>query len=171
MDIGQMPLITRLQHLDLKNYLPFDILTKVDRASMASSLEVRVPLLDHHVVERAATLPAELKLRWSRDHGRLRISKKHVLKSLLRRRFADDFDERPKMGFGVPLGGWFATTLRAEVEHKLLRSPVLFNILSYEVVAKLVEEHSPSHDNSTKLWNLLFLEEWMRCHDDALPSH
>lgn len=63
MDIGRQPLISRLQHLDMMTYLPFDILTKIDIASMANSLETRVPLLDHVLVETAATIPAEFKLR------------------------------------------------------------------------------------------------------------
>ena len=81
LELEGAPLLTRLQYLDLMMYLPFDILTKVDVAAMANSLEVRVPLLDHHVVELAATMPTELKLKpWPTAS-----SAKHILKNLARR--------------------------------------------------------------------------------------
>src|SRR5207248_9304014 len=89
----------RLQHLDLETYLPGDILTKVDRMSMAHSIEARVPLLDHTLVELAATIPPELKLR-----GR---TTKYVFKQALAGRLPEAILHRPKRGFAVPLGAWF----------------------------------------------------------------
>ena len=88
------PLVTRLQHLDLMAYLPFDILTKVDIAAMANSLEVRVPLLDHHVVELAATMPSELKLKPIAGG----FDKKHMLKELARRRYPAGADRSAEDG-------------------------------------------------------------------------
>ena len=170
MNIGNQPMISRLQHLDLMAYLPFDILTKVDRVSMANSLEVRVPLLDHKLVETAATMPAEFKLREEKINNSVHYDKKHILKKLSVRRYPADIIDRPKMGFGVPLGIWFATKLKHDIQNRLFESeylPVLFNM---DQIKKVFDMHTVTSDYSTKLWNLLFLEEWMRSHHDSLPA-
>src|SRR4029079_16340609 len=91
--------LSSAQDMDLDGYLPLDILTKVDRMSMAHSLEARVPLLDHELVEFAATIPPELQLR----HG----TKKYLFKRALRGILPDAIIDRPKQGFAVPLGRWF----------------------------------------------------------------
>jgi asparagine synthase (glutamine-hydrolysing) len=170
MDIGKEPLISRLQHLDLMAYLPFDILTKVDIASMANSLEVRVPLLDHILVETAATIPAEFKFRTNQFSDQDVYEKKFILKQLARRRYPLETFDRPKMGFGIPLGNWFAGKLNGEVRRRLLDSEFLPLLLDREEIANLVNLHSHQIDISTKLWNLLFLEEWMRSHAAALEG-
>lgn len=170
MDIGEMPLITRLQHLDLMAYLPGDILTKVDIASMANSLEVRVPLLDHVLVETAATIPSAFKLLERREAGRTVYEKKWILRELAKRRYPEELIERRKMGFGVPMGRWLAGKLRPLMEERLLRSPVLPLLFEPKAVRDMVERHSEQHDLSARLWNLLFLDEWMRTHADAFPS-
>ena len=100
-------------------YLPFDILTKVDIAAMANSLEVRVPLLDHHVVELAATMPTELKLKPLAEG----VERKHVLKNLARRWYPEDLITRKKMGFGIPVGDWMADSLKDQTQERLLNSP------------------------------------------------
>lgn len=169
MDIGKKPLISRLQHLDLMAYLPFDILTKVDIASMANSLEVRVPLLDHILVETAATIPLEFKFREERHSRMVSYEKKLILKHLAKRRYPAETIDRPKMGFGIPLGNWFAGKLREEVRNRLLDSEFLQLLFNLKEIEKLLDRHSQQYDLSTKLWNLLFLEEWMRSHVDALP--
>lgn len=165
LDIGEVPLVSRLQHLDLMQYLPFDILAKVDVASMANSLEVRVPLLDHHVVELAATMPSEHKLR-PIEAG---FDKKFILKQLAKRRYPASLIDRPKMGFGVPIGEWMAGPLRAQVEERLLSSPVLPRLLERDAVETVWTRHLAQRDGTAKLWNLLFLEEWLRTHEAALP--
>lgn len=155
------PLLSRLQHLDLMTYLPFDILTKVDIASMANSLEVRVPLLDHNVVEMAARIPAKYKL--TEDY-----EKKYILKQVAKQRYPASIIDRPKMGFGIPLGIWFATKLRNDVQRKLLLSkylPIYFNM---QYIAQMLNAHNQINDHSARIWNLLFLEEWMSSHSNVI---
>lgn len=161
MDVDGAPIVTRLQHLDLMAYLPNDILTKVDIAAMANSLEVRVPLLDHHVVELAATMPAEHKLKPLADGS---YDKKHILKRLARQRYPADLIDRPKMGFGVPIGRWMAGKLRSQIEERLLRSPMLPRLVNMSEVAAIWQRHVTHQDATAKVWNLLFLEEWLRQH-------
>jgi asparagine synthase (glutamine-hydrolysing) len=165
LDVDGAPIVSRLQHLDLKAYLPYDILAKVDIAAMANSLEVRVPLLDHHVVELAATIPSEHKLKPLDDGS---FDKKHLLKRLAKQRYPAALIDRPKMGFGVPIGAWMATKLRPEVEARLLASPVLPRFFEMRSVETVWQRHVAHQDQTPKVWNLLFLEEWMRGHQAAL---
>jgi asparagine synthase (glutamine-hydrolysing) len=166
LDVDGAPIVTRLQHLDLMAYLPFDILTKVDVAAMANSLEVRVPLLDHLVIELAARMPSELKLK-PIPGG---FDKKHILKTLAKRRYPAELIDRPKMGFGVPIGDWMAGALREKVESRLLRSDALPQFFDMQAVEALWRRHLAHRDCTPKLWNLLFLDEWLNTHQDALPG-
>jgi asparagine synthase (glutamine-hydrolysing) len=149
--------LSRVQYADLKTYLPGDILTKVDRASMAHGLEVRVPLLDHGFVDWAGTVAPDLKL-----HGR---EGKYILKRAFEGRLDQDVLYRPKMGFGVPLARWFrgplAATVRARLQGGALAGCGLFD---GQAVARLVDEHmSGAHDRTEAIWSLLvfagFLEQ------------
>lgn len=162
------PIISQLQRLDLLAYLPYDILTKVDIASMANSLEVRAPLLDHELVEMAARIPSEHKLRVSVAGGKPFYDKKYLLKQVAKRRYPAELIDRRKMGFGVPLGAWFATTLKGEIHKRLLGSETLPSLMDMEVVRGYLERHSESNDLSARIWNLLFLEAWLDDHRDAL---
>ena len=163
------PILSALQNVDIHAYLPFDILVKTDIASMANSLEVRVPLLDHLVVEAAASMPSELKLKIERGtDGTVRYDKKHILKTLAGKYYDPGFIDRPKMGFGIPLGAWFAGKLRPAVEKKLLGSEFLDRYFDRAEIAALLARHTAEQDYSTRIWNLLFLEEWMRTHPEAL---
>lgn len=149
--------ISRVQYLDMKTYLVGDILTKVDRASMAHSLEVRVPLLDHEFVEWVSGLPPDLKLR-----GR---EGKFVFKKALRPHVSDDILYRPKMGFAVPLAAWFRGPLRDRVRGSLL-GPTLAEtgIFNRDFLLRLVDEHqSGLRDHSAALWSLLMYEAFQRC--------
>ncbi|MDO8680059.1 MAG: asparagine synthase (glutamine-hydrolyzing) [Acidobacteriota bacterium] len=166
LDLEGAPIVTRLQHLDFMAYLPFDILTKVDVAAMANSLEVRVPLLDHHVVELAATMPSELKLKPTANG----FDKKHILKNLAKRRYPAALIDRPKMGFGVPIGDWMADKLRDQVERRLRDSKTLPRFFDMPAVETLWRRHVSKRDGTAKIWNLLFLEEWLSTHVDALPD-
>ncbi len=141
---------------DLMLYLPEDILTKVDRTSMAVSLEVRVPILDHRVVEFAATLPPEQRLR-----GR---TGKYLLKRLLERYMPREHVHRPKRGFAVPLGAWFRKELRWELMDVLGPSQIrATGVFRPDAVDFLVRQHmSGRRDHSGLLWRLFVLHLWDR---------
>jgi asparagine synthase (glutamine-hydrolysing) len=157
--------VTRTTCADVLTYLPCDILTKVDIASMAFALEARSPFLDHEVVDFAARLPIEWKMRGR--HG----------KQILVDTFADllpkRIQTRAKMGFGVPLDHWFRNELRPLIEDVLL-SPSSLNrgLFQPAQVRKLVDEHVRGMwDHSYRLWSLLVLELWQRTFlDGAVPT-
>ena len=145
-----------IQYLDTKTYLVGDINTKVDRASMAHSLEVREPLMDHKLVEWLATLPSSLKLRGS--EGKL------LLKKAMESKLPDEVLHRPKMGFAVPLVRWFRGPLKARV-----RDVVLGNRLAdtgwfnQPYLEQLIQEHdSGARDHSSPLWSLLMFDAFLR---------
>jgi len=148
--------LSLVQYLDMKTYLPGDILTKVDRASMAHSLEVRVPILDHEVVEWISGLPAHLKLR-----GR---EGKYVFKRALEARLPHDILYRPKMGFAVPISGWFRGPLKERVREAVL-GPNLAStgLFDQKFLERLVDEHqSGMGEHSAALWSLLMFEAFIR---------
>ena len=163
------PIVSRLQLLDILTYLPGDILTKVDIASMANSLEVRSPFLDHELMELAATMPVEQKLHIKEKNGDKTYGKKDILRRLALRRYPSSIVERPKWGFGLPLGNWFASNLKIEVGERLYRSEALASIFDINQIKNLVSAHSRKRDLSAKLWNLLVIDEWMKTHPAALP--
>ncbi|HUH94116.1 MAG TPA: XrtA/PEP-CTERM system amidotransferase [Casimicrobiaceae bacterium] len=145
-----------VQYLDMKTYLVGDILTKVDRASMAHSLEVREPLLDHRLMEWLSTLPPALKLR-----GR---EGKYCFKKALEPYLPNEILYRPKMGFSVPLASWFRGPLRERVEAAVL-GPVLADsgYFNPRFLREMVDEHrSGARDYSVPLWSLLMFEAFLR---------
>ena len=153
---GSADPLSQVQYADFKTYLPGDILTKVDRASMASSLEVRVPLLDHTLVEWAARLPSRLKL-----HGR---EGKYVFKAALEPHVPKEILYRPKQGFAVPLARWFRGPLRQRLSDTLcgpvLRESGLFDM---GTVATVLDQHqSGERDHSAALWTLSMMESFLR---------
>ncbi|PWG62682.1 XrtA/PEP-CTERM system amidotransferase [Sediminicurvatus halobius] len=144
--------LSAVQYLDFKTYLPGDILTKVDRASMAHGLEVRVPLLDHEFVEWAATVPPALKLQ-GRDG-------KHVLKRAMRPMLSEGLMYRPKMGFAVPLAEWFRGPLRGAVRSSLLGERLAdVGWFDTAFLRRVVREHEAGlRDYSALIWSLLMFE-------------
>jgi len=147
--------LSLIQYLDYQTYLPGDINTKVDRASMAHSLETREPLMDHELVEWAARLPSQLKL--AGGEGKL------VLKKAMEPLLPDDVLYRPKMGFAVPLADWFRGPLRAEVQ-RVLNGETLARtgIFDTRTLARVAEEHlSGRRDRSAMIWTLLMFERFM----------
>jgi asparagine synthase (glutamine-hydrolysing) len=149
-------LLERMQFLDLVTYLPDDILTKVDRASMAVALEVRVPLIDHRVVEFAWHLPRPAKIRGG-------VSK-WLLRQVLYRHVPRELVERPKMGFGIPLGDWLRGPLRAWAEDLLAESRLRqAGLLDAARVRQIWSAHlSGRRNHEYMLWNALMLEAWRR---------
>ncbi|MFL5062271.1 MAG: asparagine synthase (glutamine-hydrolyzing) [Xanthobacteraceae bacterium] len=147
-------LLSRMQFLDLVTYLPDDILTKVDRATMAVGLEGRVPLLDHRVVAFAWTLPPRLKV----QHGK----SKWLLRQLLGRYVPETLFERPKMGFGVPIGAWLRGPLRDWAETLLAPARLAGGgLVRPEPVQQAWREHLAGTRNwQYPLWAVLMLEAW-----------
>jgi asparagine synthase (glutamine-hydrolysing) len=148
------PLLSRLMQVDKKTYLPDAMLHKVDRASMAVSLEVRVPLLDHRVVEYTSRIPDSLKYK--------RGVAKYLLKKLLNRYVPRPFFERPKMGFGVPIGRWLRDELKELLLTYLSRERLKGEgFFDHTFVEKKVQEHlSGQVDHKYRLWSLLMWQMW-----------
>ena len=156
-----LPPHSRMMRFDFETYLPEDVLTKVDRMSMAHSIESRVPLLDNEVIEFAATLPASLKI----ADGR----RKHVLKEAAARLLPPEILNRRKQGFGVPLGVWFRGGL-TEVFSDVLRSPTTRQrgYFAPAFIDRIIAEHlGGKRDHTLRLWQLLVFELWHRQYVDA----
>jgi asparagine synthase (glutamine-hydrolysing) len=146
----------QVQYLDMKTYLVGDILTKVDRASMAHALEVRVPFLDHKLVEWVSGLPSPLKIQGAEG--------KYMLKKALEPYLPHDIMYRRKMGFSIPLAEWFRGSLKAKllsaVSSHRLADTGLFNMAE---IGKMTEEHlSGKRDHNPALWSLLMFEAFLR---------
>jgi asparagine synthase (glutamine-hydrolysing) len=152
--LSGLPFAAQMMAFDFETYLPEDCLTKVDRMSMAHSIESRVPLLDHLVIEFAASLPIAMKINGDR--------RKHLLKQLAFRLVPPQLLDRPKQGFGVPIGHWFRGSMR-DVFGDVLRSAEsrqrgYFNPL---FVDRILDEHlAGKRDHSLRLWQLVVFELW-----------
>ena len=140
--------------VDTMSYLPGDILTKVDRMSMAVSLEARVPLLDHHVVEFAMSLPSALKIK----NG----TGKWILRQAIAPIVPPRVLERPKQGFAVPARRWLRRELRHRVTHLLRPQSPIYEFVDASAVARIANEHhARRRDHSLLLWRLLVLDLWL----------
>jgi asparagine synthase (glutamine-hydrolysing) len=146
---------TLVQYLDLKLYLQEDILVKVDRASMACSLEVRAPFLDHQLVEFVMSLPSSLKLR--------RFTTKYILKKVMKKFLPKEVIQRSKKGFGVPIAKWIKGPLRELFGDLLAHNPIKREgFLNPSYVKSLLEDHvSNKRDNRKQLWTVLVWELWV----------
>ncbi len=145
--------LSRIQYIDFKTYLPDDILTKVDRASMANSLEVRCPLLDHALVEYVASLPSRLKLRGA--------GSKLVLKEAVRDFVPAPILQRPKMGFTMPVATWLRGELRPLIEEEVVGAA--HGLFEPNALRQMWRQHlSGLRNRTTELWAVLVFNLWHR---------
>jgi asparagine synthase (glutamine-hydrolysing) len=156
--------VDRLLYVDSKTYLPGDILTKVDRASMAVSLEARVPLLDHKLIELVTRIPSSLKLRGTET--------KSIFKRAVRGVVPDEVLDRPKQGFGVPINQWINSELRSRIRETLEdRRTRERGYVDPVYVDLLLDEHGRGRrDHSTQLWALFMLELWWRTFEQRMGT-
>jgi asparagine synthase (glutamine-hydrolysing) len=158
-------LVSKMQYVDMKTYMTGDVLAKVDRMSMAASLEVRSPLLDHVVAEFVTSLPSRVKLR--------RRTKKYLLKKLAEKiGVPKEVLYRRKQGFSVPLPHWLRTVLKERVADVLLSSrAVQRGLIDTKIVEHMFAEHSSGErDHSQALWQVFMLEAWARHYLDGSHS-
>lgn len=145
---------TQMMLVDLNSYLPGDILTKLDRASMSASLEARVPLLDHFLVEFAVSLPSNLKMRDGTGKWILRRAVEDLVPTSVL--------QKPKQGFGVPLARWFRRELRHRVEAILSPASPVHEFLEPNMLRCIAQEHlSGRRDHSAALWRVFVLHRWL----------
>ncbi|HLG69030.1 MAG TPA: asparagine synthase (glutamine-hydrolyzing) [Chloroflexota bacterium] len=153
---ARLRLVDRLLSTDVASYLPYDLLVKMDIASMANSLETRSPLLDHEVMEFTARLPADLKLKRGWEQ-------KYLLKKLARKLIPAENIDRPKMGFGVPVGSWLRGPLKQFASDALFDGCGLDGFFQEEAVRRLWKQHqSTIRDHTHTLWSLLVFAVWRR---------
>jgi asparagine synthase (glutamine-hydrolysing) len=145
----------KFMYFDTMSYLPDDILTKVDRASMHYSLEVRVPLLDYRIVEYAWGLPCEYKLNINK--------KKIILRELLEKKIPKKLISKKKMGFGIPIDDWLRTILLDKCNYFLDKEKIeKFEILNSDFIKTLWDDHKNKKFNyGYKLWNIIMFEKWL----------
>jgi len=147
--------LDKLVNSDFKYYLPGDILTKIDIASMASSLELRSPMLDVNVVEWGISLPNRFRIKG--------FETKHILKDVARSLVSGELVDRPKMGFGIPRAEWLRTGMKEMMFDTLLdgtsKSRGWFN---EKEVAKVLADHMSGIDKDNVIWPMLMLELWAR---------
>ncbi len=147
--------ITNLQYLDMQTYMVDSILTKVDRASMMNSIEVRVPLLDHKFAELTFRIPWTLKL-----NGK---NQKYIFKQAMSQFLPENIMKHPKQGFSIPLSVWFKDDLKKYVQDTLLsQDPLLSEYIDINYVKQIVGNNlNGMRDFSSRIWSLLFFEEWL----------
>jgi asparagine synthase (glutamine-hydrolysing) len=165
-DVEDRDFLSQMTLVDIATYLPGDILTKVDRASMAHSLEARVPLLDHPLVEFAASLPSRLKI--------VDGVGKWVMREAVRDLLPPIVLQRPKQGFAVPLAVWFRGPLRHRMDALVAPGARIREYVDDEALQRIVREHRAGRrDHSAQIWRLLALEIWLEalaCGNLARPA-
>ncbi|MCF8245306.1 MAG: asparagine synthase (glutamine-hydrolyzing) [Saprospiraceae bacterium] len=152
---GATDYLSKMQELDMRTFMVDDVLTKVDRASMLNSLEVRVPILDHKLAELSFRIPANLKLKG--------MDKKYILKKAIGKHLPPSVISHRKQGFSVPLNHWFKDALRDYLNDRLSsKNSLLSQYLQMDYVAKVVEDHHKGlRDLDAKIWSLVFMDAWL----------
>ena len=145
----------KFMYFDTMNYLPEDILTKVDRASMHYSLEVRVPLLDYRIVEFAWTLPIKYKIKGNKQ--------KVILKDILKKNIPTNLIKKDKMGFGIPVDKWLRTILLDKANYYLSSQQLdKYKMFNSDSVTKIWNNHKNNiENNGSKLWNIIIFQQWL----------
>lgn len=168
--VEEYDILSQCLYVDINNYLVNDNLCKVDIATMANGLEVRVPLLDHKLLETVTAIPSELmvKIKHGTDlfnYDHTRAIGKNLLRRGTERFFPPYFYDRRKLGFSMPISSWLAGTLHDEARSKILdRKAGLGDWFDIEYVRGLLDEHRIHRNHGNRLWLLLFLAEWrMTC--------
>lgn len=151
---SNLPWATSMMAVDQEHYLPDDILTKMDRTSMAVALEARAPMLDHRLVEWAWRLPLKYKLSNHGDSGKL------LLREVLSRHVPRELIDRPKMGFGMPVGKWLRKELRGWAEEILVPSRLSNVGLNAEAVLRMWREHLSGVNRLPEIWTVLTWVQW-----------
>jgi asparagine synthase (glutamine-hydrolysing) len=156
--------LSRMLYVDTKLWLPDDLLARGDKTSMAASLEARVPLLDHTLVEFAATLPPNLKVH--------RLARKYILKKAAQPLLPPEILQRKKQGFPTPVSVWFRTAARPFIRDLLSPAAVRRRgLFRPELVTRLLDEHERGvADHGRLLWGLLGVELWHQVYVDAGPA-
>ena len=140
--------------MDTINYLPNDILFKVDRASMANSVETRAPFLDKDLYEFSKGLSLEKKIKNSKG--------KIILRDLLKRKIPNHLIDRPKAGFSIPIGKWLRKPLRDWSENLLCKKNIeKTGLLNFENINKVWTDHKKGIDNSSLIWSILVFQQWL----------
>lgn len=163
-DANRGDVLSRCQRVDFETYLPNDNLAKVDIASMAHGLEVRVPLLDHRLLEMVATMPADMRLRQlAQSDGSISWCGKYALKRAASQFYPLEMLTTSKRGFSVPVGSWLAGAQKPFVRERVLDPAAsLGDWFDLDVVRQMIDEHAEHTDHGHRLWSLLVLAEWRR---------
>jgi len=144
----------KMMYLDTINYLPNDILFKVDRASMANSLETRAPFLDKDLYEFSVNLPFSLKIKNGKG--------KYILRKILKNKIPNNLIDRPKAGFSIPIGQWIKKPLLDWSENLLSKKNIeKSGLLNFNNIEKIWKLHKNGYDHSSILWSILVFQEWL----------
>jgi len=152
---GSSDFVFNMQLNDMQRYMVGDILTKVDRASMQNSLEVRVPILDHEFAKLTFTIPSEMKLKGN--------NKKYIFKQAMTPFLPKSIISHKKRGFSVPLKLWFKDDLKEYVNDRLGNgNGPLYDYLNPTYVKQVIKDHNKGmRDFNTRIWSLIFLDQWL----------
>ncbi len=161
-DNTKLDVLSRCQQVDIQTYLPYNNLTKVDIASMAHGLEVRVPLLDHLLLETVARMPASMRLRkLEAPGGSAQWCGKYLLKRAATRFYPWALLTTPKRGFSVPVGQWLGGSFKQDVRDRLFdHKSGLSEWFAMDQISQLLDEHGAKADHGHRLWSLLVLAQW-----------